>query len=136
MTEQNQPEQLPEPEQPLEALLTGVTPAAPSTEPETAEKVAEGLAKVKKLELNSLADALILLSAAVAEVKALTADLKAGLLEVGQQKEELAYAIADLEKSEAECLQKIADLKAGQPPENTTPPGTPPAAVKKKTKLF
>jgi len=136
MTELNQLEPLPEPEQPLEALLTGVTPAASSTEPETAEKVAEGLAKVKKLELNSLADALGLLSEAVSEVKGLTADLKTGMLEVGQQKEELAYAIADTEKLEAELLQKVADLKAGQPPENTTPPGTPPAVLKKKTKLF
>jgi len=136
MLETNQPEQLPEPEQPLEALLTGVTPGASSTEPETAEKVAEGLAKVKKLELNSLADALTLLSTSVSEVKTLASDLRAGLLEVGQQKEELAYAIADMEKLEAELLQKVADLKAGQPPENTTPPGTPPAPLKKKTKLF
>ena len=136
MTEENQSEQLPEPEQPLEPLLKEVTQGAQSTEPETAEKVAEGLAKVKKLELSSLADVLTLLSATVTEVKVLAADLKAGMLEVGQQKEELAYAIADTEKLEAELLQKIADLKEGQPPENTPPPGTPPAPVKKKTKLF
>jgi len=136
MTELNQLEPLPEPEQPLEALLTGVTPAASSTEPETAEKVAEGLAKVKKLELNSLADALGLLSAAVSEVKALAADLKESMLEGGRMKEELAFAIAETDKLEVELTQKISDLKAGQPPESTTPPGTPPAAVKKKTKLF
>lgn len=134
--EPNKP--LPELDKPLEEILPEVNPETTpkAEETPTAEKVAEGLASIKKEELKSLAEALTLLSTTIAEVKTLAAELKSNLQETGQMKEELAFAIAETEKLEKELAEKVEALKAGTSPTEIKEPGTPQPLPKKKTKLF
>lgn len=129
-----------EQDKPLE-ILQEAAPEVVAPIVETPEKIASqaaaGMSAVKIQELKSLGEALQLLSSAVGEVKTLSAELRAGMLEVGQMKEELAFAITDTEKLEAELTEKMELLKTEQiKPSEVAKPGTPQPTPKKKTKLF
>ncbi len=124
-------------DKPLEGILPEVTPEEKPPEPTpTPEKIAAGMESIKTQELKSLAEALTLLSSAVAEVKTLSSDLKADLQESGRMKEELAFAIAETEKLEKELAEKVEAVKAGTTPAEITPAGTPQPPQRKKTRLF
>lgn len=121
LPEDQNPEQLPEteqpPEQPPEALST--------------EGLSEVLLEVKKVEVQSLSEAITALVNVLVEGKSLVSEVKLVLVEVGNLKMELTQALEEMEAPP----ETPPEVSPETPPEvsTETPPEQP---KKKKIKLF
>lgn len=114
--DQNPPEEQPPeqpPEQPLESLST--------------EGLTEALLEVKKVEVQSLSEAITALMNVLVEGKSLVSEVNLVLVEVGNLKMELTQALEEQEQQQEASTEQPPEASTEQPPE---------IPAKKKIKLF